>query len=246
MSAITTPGAEPASAAPTALTSSPPGAARRTAHATGAWYLGLALFGAIGFMVLRPQLYAADPVETVANLAARPGLAHTAVLLELLVVLTQALAAVWFYALLRPLRPVAAFATAAFGLVNAVAIMMSAAFMAAANTVVASPALAGDDAAGKVGLLQELSSTSWDVGGVFFGLWLIPMGWAAITTRRFPVTLGWVLVVGGVGYVLGAVLGLGVAGMPAAASDAMAYPATVGELWMVGYLLVKGIRPTAR
>jgi len=30
-----------------------------------------------------------------------------------------------------------------------------------------------------------------------------------------------------------------------AVAEALAYPATVGELWMVGYLLIRGVRRTA-
>ena len=75
---------------------------------------------------------------------------------------------------------------------------------------------------------------------MFFGLWLIPMGWFAIATGRMPKVLGWLLIVGGVGYVLSALL----TPVPEldVAVDALAYLATVGELWMIGYLLSVGIR----
>lgn len=219
----------------------------RTARAAGAWYLGLAITGVLGFLVLRPQLIdAADPAATLANLTEHATQAHLLVMLEMAVVITQALAAVFFYKLFRPLNPTAAYATATFGLVNSVAIMASGAFMATANAVAADSSLApGGDAAGTVGLLFELSASSWGMGNLFFGLWLIPMGWVAIKTSRFPRLLGWILVASGVGYVLSGLLAYGLTDAPSWLVAGLAFPATIGEFWMVGYLLIKGIRPAS-
>jgi len=220
----------------------------RTARATGAWYLGLAITGMLGFLVLRPQLIdAADPAATLANLTEHATQAHLLVMLEMAIVLTQALAAVYFYKLFRPLNPTAAYATATFGLVNSVAIMASGAFMAAANAVASDSSLApGGDAAGTVGLLYELSASSWGMGNLFFGLWLIPMGWVAVTSARFPRVLGWTLVVGGVGYLVSGLLAYGLTDAPSWLTEGLAFPATIGEFWMIGYLLIKGLRGAAR
>lgn len=213
-----------------------------TARLTGAAYLALALTGMAGYLVIRSLLYVpGDPAATLDQLEAQPGLAQLGVVVELLVVVSQALAALGFFALFRRDHPTAAFGVAAFGMANAVAIMASAAFLGTALAVVADPAVApAGDTAATVGLLYGLSDASWSVGNVFFGLWLIPMGWFAISTGRMPKLLGWLLVVGGVGYVVSALLGP----VPAlgALADALAYLATVGELWMIGYLLTVGIR----
>jgi hypothetical protein len=55
-----------------------------------------------------------------------------------------------------------------------------------------------------------------------------------------PRPLGWILIVGGVGYVLSVLVGalaLGTSGL----FYALTVPATIGELWMVGYLPTKGV-----
>jgi len=189
---------------------------------------------------------AADPAATLANLTEHATQAHLLVMLEMAVVITQALAAVYFYKLFRPINPTAAYATATFGLVNSVAIIASGAFMATANAVASDSSLApGGDAAGTVGLLYELSASSWGMGNLFFGLWLIPMGWVAVASGRFPRVLGWTLVVGGVGYLLSGLLAYGLADAPSSLLEGLTLPASIGEFWMIGYLLLKGIRPAA-
>jgi len=207
---------------------------RTTARFAGIGYLGLAVFGLLGFLVIRPQLHGGDP-----------GLLQALIALELLIVISQAAAAVGFFALFLNDRPVAGFAVAAFGMANAVVILGSAGLLTAALLVSGDESLAaGGDTAATVTLLVKLSSVAWKVGGVFFGLWLIPMGWFALSTRRFPRVLGILLVIGGVGYVIAAILATAVPQAPAIVGDLATLPATAGELWMVGYLLSRGIRPT--
>ena len=215
----------------------------RTARETGLAYLGLAVTGLLGFLMIRNQLFVADdPQATLANLPGHETLARFGIVLELGVVLTQALVAVWFYRLFRSVSSVAAGSIAAFGLVNAAAILTSAGMLAAALDVSTDASLAVDGgAAATVQLLYVVSGHLWVVGGIFFGLWLIPMGWLARHSGWMPAPLGWFLMVGGVGYVANAFL---VYLLPdaGAALDLITVPATIGEFWMVGYLLARGVR----
>ena len=217
---------------------------RRTARAAGLWYLGVAIAGGLGFLLIRPMIFVdGDPAATLANLVQRPGLARAGLVLELALVVTQAGAAVWFYKLFRSANSTAAWALAAFGMANAVAIMASAGFMASALTVSSDFGLApGGDAAATVQLLYELSSNSWGVGSLFFGLWLIPMGHIATTSGLMPRWLGRILVIGGVGYVLSTFVEYGFADAPTWLSGALPVFAAVGEFWMIFYLLFKGVR----
>jgi len=210
----------------------------RTARMTGLFYLGLAIAGAVGFLLIRPQLLADDPGATLANLVRHESLARAGVAFELLIVVTQALAAAWFYRLFRTADQLAAAGIAAFGLVNAVAILVSAALLATAVEVAVDPI---GDAAATVQLLYLVSGNMWGVGGLFFGLWLIPMGWCVLRSGWMPRVLGWILVGGGIGYVLSAFIGYLAPDVPVL-GQALTVPASVGEFWMVGYLLVRGVR----
>ena len=82
------------------------------------------------------------------------------------------------------------------------------------------------------------------VGGLFFGLWLIPMGYIVISSGRMPMWLGRILIIGGIGYLLQTFIKS--IGVQSSYLDMLVIPATVGELWMVGYLLIMCIRINAR
>jgi hypothetical protein len=210
----------------------------RTARTTGLFYLALAVSGGLGFLLVRAQLYVADdPAATLANVVADEGLARSAVALEMLVVLSQTLAAVWFFRLFQRVDAVAAGCVAAFGLINAVAILGSAALLATANEIALGPV---GDAAANVQLMYLVSGHLWTVGALFFGLWLIPMGWCVLRSGWMPRVLGWILIGGGIGYVLSPFVGCLAPGA-GVVSDVLTVPATVGEIWMVGHLLVRGV-----
>jgi len=218
---------------------------KSTARVTGLAYLGLAISGMLGFLLVRGQLYVpGDAAATTANLVDHEALARFGIALDLTTVLTQALVALWFCKLFRRVNSFVAGAIAAFGLVNAVIVLVAVVFSATGlDVALAGPASHGDRAA-TAQLLYDLSGTAWNVGGLFFGLWLIPMGWLAWRSGYMPRLLGWVLMVGGVGYVLSTYVVYVAPGL-AGSSYALTVPATVGELWMVGYLLWKGVGPGA-
>lgn len=211
---------------------------KRTARITGLAYLGLAITGFLGFLFIRQQLYVPDDAaRTAANLIAHEGLARLGVLADLGMVLTQAVTAVWFWRLFRPADPVAAGSLALFGLVNSVTILVGTMFSA---TALAVAQRADAASAAQALLLYELNGAAFTLGALFFGLWLMPMGWLAIRSGHMPRPLGWILLAGGIGYVLSLVVAVTLPDATAAVS-ALVIPATVGEFWMVGYLLVKGV-----
>lgn len=81
-------------------------------------------------------------------------------------------------------------------MVDAVPILGSAAFLATAAQIAASPL---EDAAAHVQLAYIVSENLWGVGALFFGLWLIPMGACVLLSKSMPRALGWSLIVGAPG-----------------------------------------------
>ena len=211
-----------------------------TARTAGIWYLMMAVSGILGFLIFHSQVFDANPEKTLTNLTESESLARVRLLLEFAIVVSQALTAVWFYKLFRNINNWAAWAVGAWGMVNAVAIMISAISMGSAIEIASSSQVL-DDKVVLIELLSSLITNSWGVGSLFFGLWLIPLGYIVTSSKRMPVWLGRTLIIGGIGYLLSVVGSY--TGIENPIFDYLTIPATVGEFWMIGYLLIFGIRP---
>ena len=214
----------------------------KTARLTGIWYLLLAITGILGFAVLHSKIYSSgDPERTLQNLTDHAFLSRIRLLLELLIVLTQALAALWFYRLFRTIGTWHAWGVGIWGMINALIILISAICMAAAIDIAHASVHTYEAKVGLIDILGKLIKHLWALGGIFFGLWLIPMGHVVIVSRRMPLWLGRLLIAGGVGYILNTLISS--LGYDHALSDILVIPATAGEFWMIVYLLIYGVRP---
>ena len=94
-------------------------------------------------------------------------------------------------------------------------------------------------------LFLDLHGVGYLIAQVFFGGWLIPLGYLVVRSGMMPRVFGYVLMVGGVGYLLGLVVEL-------AAPDADGVALALGllggisEIAFLGWLLVKGVRAPVR
>ncbi len=214
----------------------------KTAKLAGVWYLILAISGILGFMIFHPQIFVTDdPVKTLNNLINLGFISRIRLLFELVIIVSQALAAVWFYKLFCDINKWAASTLGIWGTVNSVVIMVSAISMSSAIGIANSSLPTLQEKTILIQLLGEIITNAWSIGGLFFGLWLIPMGYIIISSGRMPIWLGRILIIGGIGYLLQTFINC--IGVQGPYTDILAIPATVGEFWMIGYLLIYGIRP---
>jgi hypothetical protein len=214
----------------------------KTARLAGVWYLILAISGILGFMIFHPQIFVTDdPLKTLNNLINLGSISRIRLLFELVIIVSQALAAVWFYKLFCDINKWAASTLGIWGTVNSVVIMVSAISMSSAIDIANSSFLTVQEKTILIQLLGKIITNAWSVGGLFFGLWLIPMGYIVIHSGRMPIWLGRTLIMGGIGYLLQTFIKC--IGVQSSFIDILTIPATVGELWMIGYLLIYGIRP---
>ena len=200
---------------------------------TGLLYLGLAVSGIISYLGIRSQIFVeGNPTETASNLLEKQTLARFGIAFELLIVLTQALAALWFYKLFKKLDSFTSMTLAVFGMVNSVAILIASAFwLNALNSAIAS------DSIERIYGLFSIHNDIWLVSTLFFGLWLIPMGYLA-RKALMPKVLAGFLIVGGYLY-LSSTFVMVLLPNQDALSDLMTIPGTIGEFWIIGYLLFK-------
>jgi hypothetical protein len=215
----------------------------KTARITGLWYLLMAITGILGFMVFHSQIFVSgNPEQTLTNLVELESTARIRLLLEFAIVISQALTAVWFFKLFKDNYEWEAWTLGIWGMVNALAIMISAISIASAIGIASSDVSAFEDKVLLIHALQHIISNAWGFGGLFFGLWLFPMGYIVIKSKKLPVWLGRVLILGGVGYLISTIIRY--AGIDFSLNKYLTLPATIGEFWMIGYLLIFGIRPT--
>ncbi len=213
-----------------------------TARITGVWYLTLAISGALGFMIFHPQIFVSnDPQKTLTNLTNLQSISRIRLLFELLIIVSQALTAVWFYKLFREIKAWAAWAVGIWGMMNSAAIMISAISMSSAIEIAKSSTQTYQEKIVLIQLLGNLITNAWGVGSLFFGLWLIPMGYIIVNSKRMPVWLGRILLIGGIGYLISTFIKY--IGIDNPLLELLVVPATIGEFWMIGYLLIYGIRP---
>jgi Domain of unknown function (DUF4386) len=70
----------------------------------------------------------------------------------------------------------------------------------------------------------------------------VPLGYLAYKSGMFPKALGVVLIVGGGAYLVDVLARLLVPDFGDRIHAFLAIPPTIAEIWMVGYLLVKGVK----
>jgi hypothetical protein len=186
-----------------------------------------------------------DATATAANLVANAGLVRLGVVADLIQATVVVFLGMTLYLLLKHVdRGVASamviLIAIASGLMCIVGVFRFESLQVATEASYATAfGAAGSNAL--VLLLQDMLHYGYLIAQIFFGLWLLPMGYLAYRSGSFPKALGVTLVVGGVSYLVDLLLAFLVPGIGGIAS-LIVIPAAIAELWMVGYLLVIGVR----
>jgi hypothetical protein len=91
-------------------------------------------------------------------------------------------------------------------------------------------------------LLLDLHHYGFVIAQIFFGLWLVPLGYLAYTSGMFPKALGVVLVIGAGSYLVDLLIALLLPDLSKQVHAPLAIAPTIAEVWTVFYLIVKGVR----
>src|SRR4029077_16820444 len=91
-------------------------------------------------------------------------------------------------------------------------------------------------------LLLEIHHYGFLAAQIFFGLWLVPLGYLAYKSGMFPKALGIALVVGGAGYLVGLLAVFLVPDIGEKINVFVTIPSAIAEISMVLYLLVIGVK----
>jgi hypothetical protein len=221
---------------------------KRLARSAGVLYLLVAIFGGFAEGFVEPRMYVAgNAAATAGNVVANSGLVRMGVVADLLDQSFFVFLALTLYILLKRVNQSAARAM--------VVLVALAAGIVCLNTVfefeglrVATGAvnLGAFGTAGSNALVLHLLDTQHYgifIAQIFFGLWLMPLGYLVYqSSGMFPKWLGVLLIVGGACYLVDLFAQFLVPTFGQQIHGFITIPSALAEILMVLYLLVIGVK----
>jgi hypothetical protein len=187
-----------------------------------------------------------DAAATAQKVMANAGLVRAGVVADLIQATAWIFVAMVLYLLLRHVNENWARAMVILVAVGAAIVCLNgvlpiaALLVAAEHSYVTAFGAAGSNALAL--LLLDIHHYGFLVAQIFFGLWLVPLGFLAYKSEMFPKALGVLLVVGGVGYLVGLLAVFLGPTVGEAIDTFLTLVPTAAEVWLLVYLLVIGVR----
>jgi hypothetical protein len=227
---------------------------KRLARIAGVLYLIVGIFGGFAEGVMEPKMYVAgDAATTAGNVVANAGLVRIGVVADLFQATVFVFLAMTLYLLLEHVNRNAARAMVILVAIATSIMCLNDVFefeglrVATGALNLAAPGTVGSNAL--VLLLLDLQHYGLLIAQIFFGLWLVPLGYLAYKSGMFPKSLGIVLIAGGVCYLVDTLALFLIPDVGTRIAGFVVIPSAIAEFWMLGYLLVMGVRsshPTDR
>ena len=223
---------------------------KRLARIAGVLYLLVGVFGGFAEGFVEPRMYVAgDAATTAGNVVANTGLVRLGVVSDLLDQTFFVFLALTLYVLLKHVhqsvaRGMLVLVALAAGITCLNTVFLFEALRVATGAVDLS-ALGAAGSNAMVLLLLDAQHYGILVAQIFFGLWLVPLGYLAYKSGMFPKALGVVLIAGGVCYLVDLLLAFLAPdfGLGQQIHAYVVIPTTaIAEISMVIYLLVVGVR----
>jgi hypothetical protein len=221
---------------------------KRLARIAGVLYLFVGIFGGFAEGFVDPKMYVAgNAATTAANVMANPGLIRMGVVAHLLdgtffIFLAMALYTLLQHAHKSVARAMLILVALATGIICLNAVFQFEAMQVATGNGYASAfGTAGTNA--MVLLLLDMQHYGTLIAQVFFGLWLIPLGYLTSKSGMFPKWLGIVLITGGICYLIDLLVAFLLPNFGQKIHGFVIIPSAIAEISMVLYLLVVGVKP---
>jgi Domain of unknown function (DUF4386) len=222
---------------------------KQTARTAGWLYLAVAVTGGFSMLYVPSLIVAGDAAATLRNIAGSEGLYRLGLVCGLACQALFVFLGLGLYRLLAEVdRPrarlmvglvVTGAAVAFLNMLNQVPalVVVSGAPYLDAFTPAQRPALAL--------FFLGLHAEGIVLAKVFFGLWLIPLGLLIVRSGFLPVVIGWMLVVGGVGYVIDVLAHFLAPQIAVTLTPIATAPSGIAEISLIFWLLIKGARDEA-
>jgi len=220
---------------------------KRLARLAGVLYLLVGIFGGFAQGFVYPKIYVAgDAATTAANLIANSGLVRLGVVADFFDNVIWVFLGLTLFGLLKHVNKNAARAMVVLVAIGASITMLNAVFEFEGMRVATGAVnLGGFGAAGSNALallLVDAQHYGLLIASIFFGLWLVPLGYLAYKSGWFPRALGVTLIVGGACYLVDMLAAFLLPDIGKAIHGYVNIASAIAEIWMVGYLLVIGVK----
>jgi hypothetical protein len=219
-------------------------AEKRLARIAGSLYLVVAVLGGFAELYVRARtVVPGDAAATAENIRGSATLFRIGFASDLVQATFFLFTAMALYLLLRHVDELVARAMVVIVAVSVAIICLNLLNQYMALQV-ATGSAAGSDAL--AGLFADMHAAGYLIAQIFFGLWLLPLGYLVYRSGYFPKVVGILLAVGCFGYLIDTFTHFLAPGIAGSVSAIAVMPAAIGELSFVVYLLVKGIRVPQR
>jgi hypothetical protein len=219
---------------------------KRLARIAGVLYLVVAIFAGFAFNVFTGLYVAGNAAATTANVVASAGLVRVAVVADLIQVTAWVFLALTLYRLLQDVHPGAAFAMVTLVAIGAGIACFNNVFAFEGMRVVTDGSYAAvlgvGGANALVLMLFDIQHYGVSIVSVFYGLWLVPLGYLVYKSGMFPKTLGVALIAVCVCYHTKLLAAFLAPDLWTVIQGYVSIPIWVFELWMVLYLLIIGVK----
>jgi hypothetical protein len=220
---------------------------KKTARIAGVLYLLVGIFGGFAEGFVDPKMYVAgNAAVTAGNVVVNSELVRLGVVSHLLDGTFFVFLAMTLYVLLQHVhksvaRAMLILVVLATGIICLNAVFQFEALQVATSAVnMNSLGHAGSNAV--VLLLLDTQHYGTLIAQVFFGLWLVPLGYLAYKSDLFHKWLGVVLIVGGICYIVDLLAAFLVPNFGQTIHTFIVIPSAIAEISMVVYLLVIGVK----
>lgn len=218
---------------------------RTLARLAGLLYLIVAVSGGFAQLVARTNvLVDGDATATAANIRSSADMMRLGLVADVVNIVAFIGVALLLYAVLWPVHRKLSAAFVTFVAISAGIMGIDLVNHAGALIVATDPSFAssmGADAVDSLAaLFLNLHGVGYLVAEVFFGLWLLPVGYVAFRSGYFPRVLGIGLMVGFLSYMVSFGLSITSPGFHSELAVLVAMPAALAELSFMAWLLIRG------
>ncbi len=174
----------------------------KTARVAGLLYLTLVPLGFFGMYASSSLIIPGDVAGTAKNILASESLFRLGIVSALLVQIVNIFVVLTLYQLLKPVNKNMAALMVVFILLGAPIAMLNELNQFAVLFLVHSANTAVDKLQTILPLLLNLHQLGISIAGIFWGLWLFPMGYLVFKSGFLPKVLGILLIIGCIGYLV--------------------------------------------